>query len=166
MKYQVKVRDRIWQVEIEGSQITVDGRVECAELRPVPGTPLRELSLAGASWFLPLESVRRGVWLVQEGGESVEVEVVDERTAHIRSLVGAGTVLTGPPVLKAPMPGLVVRLLVEPGQRVEAGASLVVLEAMKMENELKAAGAGTVESVRVRAGQTVEKGMVLVSFRP
>jgi biotin carboxyl carrier protein len=166
MKYHVKVRDRIWQVEIEGSRVTVDGRVESAELGPVPGTPLRELRIGGGSWFLPVESVRRGIWLVQLGGESVEVEVVDERTAHIRSLVGAGVAMTGPPLLKAPMPGLVVRVLVVPGQRVEAGASLVVLEAMKMENDLKAAGAGTVESVRVRAGQTVEKGMVLVSFRP
>ncbi len=60
------------------------------------------------------------------------------------------------------MPGLVVRVEVEPGQQVTAGAPLVVLEAMKMENQLAAPAAGTVTEVRVRPGATVEKGAVLV----
>ena len=62
------------------------------------------------------------------------------------------------------MPGLVVRVQVEAGQSVAAGAGVVVLEAMKMENELRAATAGTVRTVRVRAGEAVEKGQVLVEF--
>jgi pyruvate carboxylase subunit B len=111
-------------------------------------------------------NVAPGSWLVQNAGERYEVEVVDERTAHIRSLVGAAAASTGPKALKAPMPGLVVRVVVEPGQQVSAGASLVVLEAMKMENDLKAAGAAVIDQVLVGAGQTVEKGTVLVTFRP
>jgi biotin carboxyl carrier protein len=63
------------------------------------------------------------------------------------------------------MPGLIVRVLVEPGQEVEAGAGLVVLEAMKMENELKASAAGTVSAIRSQAGEAVEKGQVLVEFQ-
>ena len=62
------------------------------------------------------------------------------------------------------MPGLVVRVQVEPGQPVSSGAGLVVLEAMKMENELRATTAGTVRRVRVRPGEAVEKGQVLVEF--
>jgi pyruvate carboxylase subunit B len=62
------------------------------------------------------------------------------------------------------MPGLVVRVPVEPGQQVAAGAGVVVLEAMKMENELKAQAAATVKTVHVKPGQAVEKGMVLVEF--
>jgi pyruvate carboxylase subunit B len=64
------------------------------------------------------------------------------------------------------MPGLVVRVQVEPGQAVAAGAGVVVLEAMKMENELRAAAAGTVRTVRVRPGEAVEKGQALVEFEP
>jgi biotin carboxyl carrier protein len=64
------------------------------------------------------------------------------------------------------MPGLVVRVLVEPGQTVGAGAGLVVLEAMKMENELKSPRAGVVDTVAARPGQAVEKGQVLVTLRP
>jgi pyruvate carboxylase subunit B len=62
------------------------------------------------------------------------------------------------------MPGLVVRVQVEAGQVVAAGAGVVVLEAMKMENELRAAAVGTVRAVRVRPGEAVEKGQVLVEY--
>jgi biotin carboxyl carrier protein len=62
------------------------------------------------------------------------------------------------------MPGLVVRIPVAEGQKIAAGASLLVLEAMKMENELRASGEGTVKTIRVRAGQAVEKGEVLIEF--
>jgi biotin carboxyl carrier protein len=92
--------------------------------------------------------------------------VLDERARHIRSLTGGGERARGPAVLKAPMPGLVVRVQVEAGQPVAAGAGVVVLEAMKMENELRAAAAGVVRIVRVRPGEAVEKGQVLVEFDP
>jgi pyruvate carboxylase subunit B len=63
------------------------------------------------------------------------------------------------------MPGLVLRVLAEAGQEVGVGAGLVVLEAMKMENELKAPAAGMVGAIRVQPGQAVEKGQVLVEFQ-
>jgi pyruvate carboxylase subunit B len=69
-------------------------------------------------------------------------------------------------VIKAPMPGLVVRVQVAVGQAVTAGVGLVVVEAMKMENELKAPRAGTVAQVHVQAGDKVEKGQPLVSLQP
>jgi pyruvate carboxylase subunit B len=64
------------------------------------------------------------------------------------------------------MPGLVVKVLVEPGQTVAPGQSLVVLEAMKMENELKAPGAAIVAAVAVKPGEAVDKGQTLVEMRP
>jgi biotin carboxyl carrier protein len=64
------------------------------------------------------------------------------------------------------MPGLVLRVQVEPGQRVAEGGGLVVLEAMKMENELKSPATGVVKAVRVSPGEAVEKGQVLVEFEP
>jgi biotin carboxyl carrier protein len=97
-------------------------------------------------------------------GERYEVEVVDERTRHIRSLTGSSDRGRGPGVLRAPMPGLVVRVQAQAGQAVSPGAGMVVLEAMKMENELRAASAGVVRAVRVAVGEAVEKGQVLVEF--
>jgi pyruvate carboxylase subunit B len=66
--------------------------------------------------------------------------------------------------LLAPMPGLVVRVNVKAGDTVEAGQGLIVMEAMKMENELRAHGAGVVKAVRVAPGDAVEKGAVLVEM--
>lgn len=66
--------------------------------------------------------------------------------------------------VKAPMPGLVISVLVEPGQTVQKGDPLLILEAMKMENIIKAAGDGTVKNVTASKGQAVEKGHVLLEF--
>jgi len=165
MKYFVMVGTREVVVEIDGERITVDGvTVGSGHLNTLPGTPIRHLMLDGASHALVVEPAGRGLWAVGSKGERHDVEVVDERTRHIRSLTGAGQKASGPPVLKAPMPGLVVRVAVEPGQRVEPGMALVVLEAMKMENELRATSAGVVKGVKAKPGQAVEKGQVLVEF--
>jgi biotin carboxyl carrier protein len=67
----------------------------------------------------------------------------------------------GPQRLAAPMPGKVVRVLVEPGEKVRAGQPIVVIEAMKMENELRSGRAGRVTDVAVRSGQSVEAGVLL-----
>lgn len=166
MKYQVRVGDRSYDVEVDGGQVTVGGVAHQAELQSVPGTPLRLLRLDGASSALVAEPGSLGVWTLESRGERFEVEVLDERTAHIRSLVGVGTAAPGPTTLKAPMPGLVVRVQVETGQAVTAGQALVVLEAMKMENELKAVGPGVVAEVAIQAGQAVERGQVLIRFAP
>jgi len=165
MKYRVTVGDDVFQVEIDGGAVTVDGTPHDAELRVVPDTPMRLLLLDHGSWVLAMHPVDGSVWEVSEGGERFEVEVLDERTAHIRSLVGAGAAAPGAAHLKAPMPGLVTKVHIEAGQEVATGASLVTLEAMKMENDLRAAGPGIVETISASPGETVEKGAVLVTFR-
>lgn len=66
--------------------------------------------------------------------------------------------------LKAPMPGLIVGISVQPGDVISKGDSLLILEAMKMENNLKAPGDGTVKAIRIAKGDRVEKGQVLVEF--
>ena len=166
MRYYVTIRDREHLVEVEGDRITIDGQAVEASTAPVEGTPVRQVLLGGASWMLLVEPAGRGRWDLGWRGDRWEAEVVDERTRHIRSLTGAGQVRTGGGVLKAPMPGLVVRVLVDAGQRVQEGQGMVVLEAMKMENELKAQSAGVVQGVLVTPGQAVEKGQGLVELVP
>ena len=92
------------------------------------------------------------------------VEALDERARAIRDLSGGAQAAPGPRVLRAPMPGLVVRVEVVVGDQVDAGQSVVVMEAMKMENELRSPTAGLVTSVRAVAGAAVEKGAILVEF--
>ena len=165
MKYFVAVGGKEIVVELDGERLTVDGRaVDSAHLTALPGTPIRHLVLDGASFALAADAVGRGLWAIGYRGERFEIEVVDERTRHIRSLTSGGQKVVGPTALKAPMPGLVVRVAVEEGGRVEAGAPVVVLEAMKMENELRAPVSAVVKGIKVKAGQAVEKGQVLVEF--
>ncbi len=166
MKYVVTIAGQQVDVDIDGEQILVNGTPHHAELRPVSGTPVMNLLLDGQSWIIPMEATGRGTWAIQRRGDRFEVEVVDERTRHIRSLVGEGRAATGPAAQKAPMPGLVAKVQVEVGQEVMAGQPVLVLEAMKMENELKAAGPGLVDQILVKPGQAVEKGAVLVTYRP
>jgi pyruvate carboxylase subunit B len=166
VKYVVTLLDRTVEVEVDGEHVTVDGTVVTASLGLMAGTTVRQLLLDGRAEALGIESLGAGRWAVTRRGERTELEVVDERTRHIRALTGASDRPRGPAALKAPMPGLVVRIQVQAGQVVAAGAGVVVLEAMKMENELRALTSSTVRAVRVAQGEAVEKGQVLVEFDP
>jgi biotin carboxyl carrier protein len=94
-------------------------------------------------------------------GQHFEVTVEDERTSILAGLTRAG-VSSGVVRIQAPMPGLVVNVLLEQGASVEAGQAVIVLEAMKMENDLVSPIAGIVKEIKVGKGQTVEQGAVLV----
>jgi biotin carboxyl carrier protein len=97
-------------------------------------------------------------------GYRFDIEALDERTRAIRDLSAANATPTGPAPVLAPMPGLIVRVNVRPGDVVEAGQGVIVMEAMKMENELRATSAGTVKRVEVTPGTAVEKGTLLVAL--
>jgi pyruvate carboxylase subunit B len=106
----------------------------------------------------------RGRYTLWLGGFRYDVEALDERTRVIRELSAAATRPTGPAPLIAPMPGLIVRVYVQLGDDVQAGQPLVSMEAMKMENELRAPAAGRVRAVHAVQGAAVEKGTVLVEM--
>lgn len=162
MRYYVTIRDRSVEVEVDGGEVRIGGRRVRAEIRTVPGTPLRHLVVDSVSATLAVIPDGPGRWTMLDRGESVEVEVLDERTRHIRGLVGAGKAHAAGGPVKAPMPGLVMKVLVTPGSQVAVGTPLIVLEAMKMENELRAVAPGVVQTVLVEPGKAVEKGQVLL----
>lgn len=161
----------IWHVSVGGATRTIertpdgwrlDGRVVAAHLTRDPASAELVLHLDGLAIPLGLDGHGPGGWRLVHEGTLHEVRVEDERTRELRARAPIPAGAGGPALLKAPMPGLVVRVLVHDGEHVAAGAGLVVLEAMKMENELKAPRAGLVGGLRVAAGQTVEKGAVLL----
>ena len=163
MRYFVTLSGRTFEVDVDGAKVTVDGSTLDVHVAEVPGTPLHHLLLAGASWTVAADPRETGEWVIAAVGERFHVEVVDERTRQIRALSGPPRRPAGTGIVAAPMPGLVVRVEVREGQRVEAGDGLVVIEAMKMENELRAPRAGTVAKVHVTPGEPVEKGAPLVT---
>lgn len=94
-------------------------------------------------------------------GHATRVDIVDERKMRLRQ-AGGGFGAEGKQTIAAPMPGKVVKIFVQPGDEVAEGRGLVVVEAMKMENELKSPRAGKVTEVLVKEGQTVDNGAALV----
>jgi len=97
--------------------------------------------------------------LVVVNGERIAYAVYDPRSLRSTSATASES---GPKPLKAPMPGRIVRVLVEPGEKVTAGQGCVVMEAMKMQNELKAPRAGVVAKLAAKVGETVAAGAVLL----
>lgn len=93
------------------------------------------------------------------------IEVLDERRMRMRR-VQSELDISGPEIIKTSMPGKVVKVLVEKGQTVEPGASVIIIEAMKMENEIRCRNGGKVKAVHVNAGQAVEGDIVLVEIEP
>ena len=103
-------------------------------------------------------------WTVHHRGERWQAVVMDERTRRVESLGAAAGSESRGEVVRAPMPGLVLRLEVEEGTPVEPGTGVLVLEAMKMENEIRASSAGVVTKVLVSPGAPVEKGTPLIEI--
>jgi len=165
MRYYVTIGEKTFEVDLHDGRITVDGDSVDATLAALPGTPLRQLVVDNRSYAVsarPGES--RGAWSIRLAGRHAEAQVVDERRRAIQAMTGKNTAQQGPKPIRAPMPGLVLRVDVEPGQAVKAGQGVVIIEAMKMENELRADAAGTVARVLVQEGSAVEKGAVLIEF--
>ncbi len=166
MKYFVTVGERELEVTVDGDHVALDGEVVAARLEAVDGTPQVVLHLDGRRHVIAVAGRDAEGWTLVERGAVSTVAAIDERTRHIRSLAGSDRAGASGGVVKAPMPGLVVRLLVEQGDLVRAGQGLVVLEAMKMENELKAPADGVVTAISATVGAAVDKGAVLVELGP
>jgi biotin carboxyl carrier protein len=95
-------------------------------------------------------------------GDLYEVQVTDERSQLMRARAHMSVPESGELPIKAPMPGLVINIPVEVGQEVTKGDNLVILESMKMENELKAPRDGRVERIIVKVGSSVEQHQTLI----
>jgi biotin carboxyl carrier protein len=165
MKYYVKVGETTHEVVIDGETVTLNGETVQARLESLDGTPIQLLRLGTAVHrVLARRGDDRGRYDVSVDGYRVALEALDERSRVIRELSGASARKSGPAHVVAPMPGLIVRINVSEGEQVRAGQGLIVMEAMKMENELRAAAPGTVRKLLVSSGNAVEKGAMLLEM--
>ena len=164
MRYYVTVEGRTLEVDLAGDTPRVDGQPVSADLSRVPGTPTRHFVVDGRSHVVVASRDGRERWDIHLDGERFEVDVVDERTRAIRAMTGQGGAVAGPRPVKAPMPGLVVLVHVAPGDRVEKGSSVAVIEAMKMENVLFAAADGVVGKVLAGKGESLAVDQPILEF--
>lgn len=166
MKYSVLVDGVEMTVDLDGESAHLEGEKSVsARLLDVDGGPLRMLVLGEQVHRVQLRAGEgRGRYTLWVDGFRFEVEALDERSRAIRELSAAAAKPSGPAPLVAPMPGMIVRVHVGEGEPVQQGQGLVVMEAMKMENELRATTAGTVRRVLVAPGTAVEKGALLLEM--
>jgi biotin carboxyl carrier protein len=150
--------DGHWQVSIDGRAARA---VDAVEIRP--GT--WSLLCDGHSLVVDLDRRAQGPAVLFAGAEA-RIDLVDARQRRLAQAVGhAGRGAPSGEIVKAPIAGKVVKLLVTTGDEVAAGQGVAMLEAMKMENEIKADHGGVVETVHVRPGQSVETQEPLFTLR-
>ena len=156
--------ERVVTAERRGDalELTIDGRacaVRAAKIKP----GLWSLLIEGRSHLIALEgSGAERVAVV--GGRRIAVHVEDAQQKRLAAAVGAGTSAAAGEIIRTPIAGRVVKVLVAEGDEVAAGAGVIVLEAMKMENELRAERGGVVTRIHTEAGRPVDTGEVLVTL--
>lgn len=164
----VRLQQREEQVRLErteaGYKVTIGERSYDVDVAAVSG-PVLSLLIAGRQHEVAVRPRGNGKYLVSDAADVEEVELMDPLTYLARQSHG-DAVGHGGEQVKAYMPGRVVKILVAEGEKIEPGQGLVVLEAMKMENEIAAESAGVVTRVLVEAGQAVEGGDPLFEIGP
>lgn len=160
--YRALVGDRVFNITIQDDQLIIDGDAESYTFEVLrPGYV--SLIVDGKSIPVSVEPVDEDTIRVTIDGRRTEVEVQDERDLLVDEF-GLGEDQGGGGDVRAPMPGLVLEVLVEEGEAVEAEQGLLVLEAMKMENELKAPAEGVVHAIHATSGDAVDKEALLIEI--
>ena len=163
MKYITTVNKHEYTIEIlDEAHLSLDGVVYELDFERVGNQPVYSLVLGGQSFEAHVYTDDEQ-WQVLLRGDMYRAVVEDERERRLRSQLEGVPAERGEFHLKAPMPGLVITIPVEEGQPVEKGDVLLILESMKMQNELKAPRAGKVSRVRVAPGERVEQKQTLLS---
>ena len=162
MKYEVRIAGKTHAVELVLDaarwQISLDGQaVDADAVEIAPG--IFSILLNGQSHEIRVAPNPDGTLTLHDGPREFKAEVADPRAWRGRK--HGAIEAEGRQQIVAPMPGKVVRLLVKPGDKVEAGQGLLVVEAMKMQNEIKSPKTGTVEKLSAKEGQPVNAGDVL-----
>lgn len=161
MKYIAEIDGLEFPVEIlDEKHVRFGEEIIEVDLSEVSGEPLYSLLINGESYEAYVYPDEEGM-LVLLLGQFFPVRVMEEREKRLRTsqLTSAGA---GEFVLRAPMPGLIVAVPVAEGQKVEKGQILVILESMKMQNELRAPRSGRVTRLQVRPGESVEQRQILL----
>jgi len=166
VKFAVTVGDATEMVEVSGEaghyRLTMGSEVWEVDAR-LTAQGIYSLLIGGVSYVADVWD-EGGACVVDVGTERYVIHVEEQTRYIIRTKGGAGSG-PGARTLVAPLPGRIVKVDVKPGDRVEKGATLLVIEAMKMENEFRAGASGTIAEVRVEPGQAVNGGDVLIVIR-
>ncbi len=164
MKYFVRVDDEEFVVEIdEVGNVILNGEPIDVDLARIPGQPVYSLLLKHRSYEFAAEEMRDGYTILLHGEQYI-ARVEDEYRRRLMAGRAQPAPVSSDTTITAPIPGRIVKVEVEEGDEVADSQPLVILEAMKMENEIRAPRAGTVLRVHIKPGQSVEAGEELITL--
>jgi len=164
MKYIATIDDQEFEIGIDREgEVTVDGEVIGAQMESMLDPTLHSLIIGHHSRDVRINA-EEDLYTVQVGGDILEVKVEDERTRRLAGVRGSLAVITGEIALKAPMPGVIIEVPVAEGAEVVKGDTVVVLESMKMQNEIKAPRDGRIHAMRIAAGDRVELNAIMLTI--
>ena len=164
MRYITNVEGKDFMVEIiDERHVSVDGKVYMVDFESVSGQPVYSLIVDGRSHEAYIYQGEEDNWQVLLRGRLYPATVEDEREKRLRAAAGGGVAETGEFHLRAPMPGLVVAIPVTEGQEIKKGQVILILESMKMQNELKSPRDGVMGRIRIKVGESVEQKQTLLS---
>lgn len=159
MKYLTIINNKQFEIEIQrDGSVLVDGVRHEVDFLNLGGS-LYSVIQDTRSLELAIEGDQADIEVLKEG-KLYDVKVLDQRALLMAQR--KGSLMAGSGEVQSPMPGLIVEVMVNVGDEVTQGDTVVILESMKMQNELKAPRDGTVQTISCEAGQTVEKGTLLV----
>lgn len=163
MKYVTTIGEQEYLVEIlDEHHVLVDGKPYEVDFAEISDQPVYSLLLDGSSYEAYVYPSDK-TWQVLLHGRLYPALVEDERERRLRAAAGSQVQESGEFHLKAPMPGLVVAIPVEEGQPVKKGEVLIILESMKMQNELKSPRDGVAARLRVQPGDSVNHHQTMLS---
>lgn len=163
MKYITTIDEKEYLVEVlDEKHVSVDGKVLDVDFSTINGQRVFSLIIDGKSYEAHVNPADEG-WEVLLRGRFYSALVEDEREKRLRASAGSRAIEGGEFHLKAPMPGLIVAVMVEDGMMIEKGQVLVILESMKMQNELKSPKDGTVSRIKIKPGDRVEQKSTLLT---
>lgn len=161
MKYYATVDDQEFVIEVRNNQVLVNDEPLALDFRQMPGSGVTSLLINNRSLEAVVEE-QEGDWQVLIQGELYNVQIDDERSRRLASARGVLGQTDGEAVVTSPMPGIIIAVPVADGDEVQKGDKVVILESMKMENELRAPRDGRVSQVKIKAGDSVEKSQILL----
>lgn len=164
MKYQTTINDVTFEIEINNDgDVFVNGEKRDVDFLPL-GETLYSIITENTSLEVLVDNVNNSEHEVSIKGRLYTVDVFDERAILLGSRRGDNFNDSGEISIKSPMPGLIVDVPVSEGDTVSKGQTIIILESMKMQNELKAPRDGTVQRIGVKAGESVEQNKVLITL--
>lgn len=162
-KFTARIDGKEFEIDHDGNSLRVNGKpVDVEALRLGKARYLRI-----GSRIYDVTTLRReedGSRRLLLNGKSIRIELEDEVAAMLRSFGGEKATKVHAAIVRSPMPGKITRILVREGELIEAGQGVLLLEAMKMENEIKAPAAGIVKAVHVSESDAVEKNAALIEI--